>query len=283
VPPLPSSSAQAARKALADRLREICKDAGLNGQELAARAGWHASKSSRIVNAVTPPSEDDIHIWCRVCDAEDQAADLISAGRAADSMYAQWRRLHKTGMRRVHESTIPTYERTRQFRVYASNVIPGMLQTPAYATEILSAITEFQGTPDDVPEAVAARTTRSQAIRRGDHRFALLIEESVLRYFVGGEHVMSAQLGYLLEAMALPSVALGVIPFRATRRPMWPLEAFYMFDDEQVAVETLSALVTITSPSEIAVYAKAFAALAEMAAYGSSARKLITAAIDALA
>ncbi|WP_324616234.1 helix-turn-helix transcriptional regulator [Streptomyces sp. ERV7] len=52
----PSSSAQAAREGVAARLRELRMDAGLTGRDLAVLAGWHASKSSRIEKAKTPPS-----------------------------------------------------------------------------------------------------------------------------------------------------------------------------------------------------------------------------------
>lgn len=49
---------------------------------------------------------------------------------------------------------MPLYERTRLFRVYCSNVVPGLVQTPGYASALMSSITRFQGMPDDVPEAV---------------------------------------------------------------------------------------------------------------------------------
>jgi transcriptional regulator with XRE-family HTH domain len=277
----PSSSVQAARKAVADRLRDIRKDAGLTGREMAFRCDWHPAKSSRIENAKTPPSDADIRAWCRVCGAEDQTADLIAASRTADSMYIEWRRLHKAGIRGYQESSIPLYERTRQFRVYCSNVVPGLLQTPEYATALLSAISEFQGTPNDAAEAAAARLARSHVIREGDHRFALLVEEAILRYRIGSPEVMAGQLGYLLSVMSLPSVSFGVIPFTATRR-MWTLETFMIFDDSRVEVETLSAAVTITSPGEIGVYVKAFGELADQAVYGAPARTLVTAAIEGL-
>jgi len=93
---------------------------------------------------------------------------------------------------------------------------------------------------------------------------------------------MAAQLGHLLSAIALPSVSLGVIPFSASERQMWTLEAFTVFDDARVHVELLSAQVTVTAPSEITLYARAFDKLAEMAVYEMQARSLITAAIDAL-
>ncbi|MDQ0943176.1 transcriptional regulator with XRE-family HTH domain [Streptomyces sp. V1I1] len=57
-----SSSVQSARAALAERLREVRLDAGITKRELAARCGWHESKSSRIESAKTPPSDADIRL-----------------------------------------------------------------------------------------------------------------------------------------------------------------------------------------------------------------------------
>jgi transcriptional regulator with XRE-family HTH domain len=278
----PSSSVQRARQQLAERLRDIRLDAGLTARALSAAAGWHEAKTSRIESAKQAPSEADIQAWCRVSGAVREVPDLIAASRAADSMYVEWRRLNQAGMRRAQEIRRPLYERTRLFHAYCSSVIPGFLQTPAYVDALLSAITAFRGTPDDVEEAVAARMGRNRILHSGNHRFALLIEEAVLRYRIGGAEVMAAQLGYLLEAMELPSASLGVIPFAACGRPMWPVESFTVFDNERVHVELLSAQVTVTAPSEITLYVRAFEKLAELAVYGTQARALITAAVDAL-
>lgn len=215
------------------------------------------------------------------CGAEELADDLIAASRHADSMYVQWKRLQRTGLRRLQESGVPLYEQTRQFHIYCSNVIPGIFQTPGYASALLTSIARFRGTPDDVSDAVKARMHRSHVIREGDHRFAVLIEESVLRYRIGNAEVMAAQLGHLLSVMALPSVSLGIIPFTASRQA-WPLETFTIFDLRRVHVETLAAAIKETQPSDVALYLKAFGNLKEVAAYGADARSLITAAIDAV-
>ena len=114
-----SSTAQQARQDIADRLREIRLDAGLTARAVAAAAGWHESKCSRIEHARTPPSDDDIRAWCRACGASDQAADLIAASRAAESTWTQWRRLERPGMRRAQEAVAPLWERTRRFRIYS--------------------------------------------------------------------------------------------------------------------------------------------------------------------
>ncbi|MER7818193.1 helix-turn-helix transcriptional regulator [Streptomyces sp. NPDC096153] len=281
MPSSPSSSVQEARRNLANRLREIRLDAGLTGRELAARCDWYPSKASRIENAVTPPSDEDIRAWCHACGVDGMAPDLIAASRSADSMYVEWRRVQRTGLRRLQESYVPLFERTRTFRIYCSNVVPGLLQTEAYATALLSAITDFRGTLNDVEAAVRARRARSRVLYEGDHRFAVLVEETVLRHRVGDEETMAGQLGHILSMMSLPAVSLGVIPFSASRR-MWMVETFSAYDEAQVQVELLTAAVNVTAPGEVGQYLKAFGALADVAVYGAEARALITAAIDAL-
>lgn len=197
-------------------------------------------------------------------------------------MYAEWR-LNLAGLRRLQERRVPLYERTRLMRVYCSNVVPGLLQTPQYASALLSAITAFQDIPDDVADAVTARMKRNQVLYQPGHRFAIVIEESVLRYQIGDADVMAEQLDHLREAMTLPSVSLGVIPFTAGPRPMWTLEAFTCFDDQRAHVELLAAQITVTVPREVRLYLHAFAHLSALAVTGDQARALITAAMNAAA
>ncbi|MEU2800941.1 helix-turn-helix transcriptional regulator [Streptomyces sp. NPDC007117] len=277
----PSSSAQSAREALAVRLTHLRKDAGLTGKDLSARCGWHPAKTTRIQKGAAAPSDADIRTWCAACDADDQADDLIATARAVDSMYMEWRRLHQGGMRQVQEDWYALHEQTRHCRVYLSNVPPGFLQTPAFATALMNQITAFQGTPNDVAEAVAARVARSRFLYEGGHRYVVLLEESVLRFRTADPEAMRGQLRHLLTVMPLASLSLGIIPFTA-QRTVWPLEAFYVHDDTMAVVETLTAEIKVTQPRELADYMKAFAGLAEMAVYGDAARVLIRAAIDAL-
>ncbi|WP_049580118.1 helix-turn-helix domain-containing protein [Streptomyces sp. SBT349] len=277
----PSSRAREARLILAGRLRDLRLDAEITARELAARCGWSEAKSSRIEHAKTPPSDADIRAWCAACGAEDEAAELIAANRRVDEMYVRWKRLHGHGMRRAQEDVLPLYERTRHLRVYVSNVVPGVLQTEQYASALLSTIARFQGTPDDAPHAAASRVERSRVLYRGHHTFAFLLEEAVLRYRIGDAETMADQLGHLLSVAALPNVSLGVIPFSAPRL-VWPLEAFYLFDDQRVSSELLTAAVNVSAPGEIRVYARAFARLAEMAVHGAAARRLITESLSSL-
>ncbi|WP_024756052.1 helix-turn-helix domain-containing protein [Streptomyces exfoliatus] len=278
----PSSSVAEARKALARRLADIRKDAGLSGEELSVRCGWGASKTSRIQSAARPASEADIRTWCRVCGAEDQVADLIASSRAVESMWTEWQQLERTGLRAAQESVAPLYERTRLFRVYASRTLPGMVQTREYTAAVLRAIQRDRGVVvDDVEQAVQARVERQRALLSGRHEFGLLIEEYVLRAAVCDAEAMASQLDRLISVSARPYVSLGVIPMGAGRSSL-PAEDFYMFDEAEVAVELTSGYLRITQPGEIDAYNRAFAQLAAMAVRGAEARALVLSAIDSL-
>jgi hypothetical protein len=277
----PSSSVQRARQEVAARLRDLRLDAGLTARALSRAAEWHEAKTSRIENARQALTDDDIRAWCRVCGADQQAPDLIAMSRAADSMYTEWRRRNLTGLRRDQEARVPLYEGTRLMRVYTSTVMPGLCQTQQYAAALLSAITTFQHTPDDVAEAVAARMRRNQLLHAPGHRFALVAEEAVLRYRVGNAAIMAEQLDHLLKVIELPSVWFGVIPFTVEPRPVWTLETFTCFDEDRAHVELLAAQVTVTVPREIRLYLNAFDELAALAVSGDEARGLIVAAMRA--
>ncbi|WEV28651.1 helix-turn-helix transcriptional regulator [Streptomyces sp. 71268] len=277
----PLSSAEAARQSVAKRLRNLRKDAGLTTQGLADLCGWNKSKTSRIENVRTTPSDADIRAWCMACNARELAADLVAASRDAESMYVQWRGQQRTGMRRLVDVSRPLYQSTSLFRIYCSNVMPGLLQAESYAQQLLSDIADFRQVPNDSAAAAAARFDRAQIIRDGLHRVVLLVEESVLRRRDADDAAMAGQLGYLLTAMSYPAVSLGIIP-QSARRTMWGVEQFSIFDDKRVHVELMAGKVTLTSPGDVDVYLRAFEQMRQMAVYGPEARLLINAAIDSL-
>jgi hypothetical protein len=72
-----------------------------------------------------------------------------------------------------------------------------------------------------------------------------------------------------------------VIPFRA-RLPVAPLHGFWIYDDTLVRAETFAAELTLVQPQELLLYSKIFHRLAGAAAYGASARSLVTRALDRL-
>ncbi|MER7703838.1 helix-turn-helix transcriptional regulator [Kitasatospora sp. NPDC097605] len=277
----PSSAAQAARQALADRLRDLRRDAGLTGRELSARCGWHPAKTSRIQKAESTPSDDDIRAWCTACGTEDHIPVLIAASRSVASMYVEWKRLQRAGLQQLQETYTRSYRASRLLRLYSSDVVPGMLQTPGYAATILSRFADTAGSPDELERAVAQRMRSARPMREGNHRIVCLVEESVLRYRIAERSVMVEQLARLLAAKALPRVSLGIIPFTA-QRTIWPVETFHVIDDRMIEVELVTARVQVTNPPEVGEYLETFTELQGLAVYGREADALIASAIDAL-
>ena len=271
----PHSGAQAARDRIALSLRDLRLDTGITAQELSLRCQWSAAKTSRMEHAKIPPSDSDIRAWCAACGRPGEAPALIAANRQADQLYVEWRRRQVSGLRHIQETALTLSEQTEVERVYCSNVMPGFFQTAGYTRALFETFVRFEDIPDDIDDAVASRRKRARLLHEGGHRFVVLLEETVLRYRVGGRDTMAEQLDHLLAVASLPSVALGVIPFTADRGAMWPLEAFYLYDRSRVSVETLSAEINVSSPQEIRLYERAFAELSGMAVYGSAARHLI--------
>ncbi|MFG2717112.1 DUF5753 domain-containing protein [Streptomyces sp. NPDC048416] len=274
----PLSTAEEAHKAVADRLTAMMEDADLSGARLAALCGWDRSKTHRIINRKTIPKPADIRAWCTACGRADEAEALIATTRTAKTLYVQWTQYLKGGLGAAQRSGI--YQETRVFRVYSCGVLPGMLQTEAYAQGILRTIRRFRGLPDDVDDAVQARLERSAATLRGG-QVSVLIEESALYIPMTDPPQHAAQLEHFISLIGRSNLAFGIIP-QMSRRPVWPLESFYAFDDREVQVETLTAMVRVTNATEIDVYLSAFAQLGRAAVYGSKAKALIRRAVDAV-
>lgn len=176
----------------------------------------------------------------------------------------------------------PLWETTRRFRIYSPWLVPGPVQEASYIRSMLLSVKDRRGLVDDVDEATAVRVEKQHVLYEGDHRFALLLEENVLYHRIGGPEVLRAQLRHLEAVSRLPSLSLGIIPFRVDRFPLRPVEMFFMFDDAQVNVELVSGWLRITAPSELAMYADTFTRLTSMAVRGDDARALISEALAAL-
>lgn len=277
----PASPAQQAREALGVRLREIRKEAGLTGRALAISVGCHFTKISRIENGGQAPSEDDIKAWCLACDAGGQISDLIATARTIESMYVEWRRHTRAGMKRLMLNPVPLYEQTALFRIYEHSFIPGLFQTAEYSAAILTYFIEFLDAPNDLDAAIQARMERQRIIYSGNRRFMIALEENALRARVGSPETMAGQLDRLLATISLPRVSLGIIPQTAPRKTFAQV-GFWIYDNAMVGVETPTAKLEITQPREIRLYAGMFEHLRQSAVHGAQARALINRAITEL-
>ncbi|MFI6320404.1 helix-turn-helix domain-containing protein [Nonomuraea sp. NPDC050556] len=275
------SSAQQARRAFGNRLREIRLDAGLSGRELAAAIGIHFTKVSRAEHGNQVPTDGELRAWCEVCGVADQAASLITQARAADSLYREWRKQARAGLRRLQEDIGPLYERTLLFRVHEHWSIPGLLQTARYSLESMAYWAQLLDLPDDREAATEARLARQRVLQDGKHRFTFLLAEQALRTRVGSVEIMAEQLDHVLAAMSLPNVWIGIIPAGAGLGAHTQT-AFWIFDDQLVKVETLTAALDIIRAEEIQIYLAVFEQMRRAAEFEEGARRLIIRARDEL-
>ncbi|OLB79963.1 MAG: hypothetical protein AUI14_08630 [Actinobacteria bacterium 13_2_20CM_2_71_6] len=272
-----ATTADQARVALGVRLRDIRRDAGLSGTQLANVSGWPPSKVSKIEHGRQTPTEADLSAWCDVCRAADQLPDLVAAVRSIETQYAEWRRVLRTGTRRRQEASAKAYEKARLFRIWEPAVIPGLLQTMSYATAVLATVIDFRLIPDDAEEGARARLARQRVLADDDRRFHVVIGEQALYTNVGGTDVMAEQLRHLLRLLRFPQLRLGIVlrdsPYRV------PLhDGFWILDEALVQFDTYTAELSLIRPDEIGIYARAFERLAALAVYGPEVRKVISAA-----
>lgn len=267
-----------AKTELGKQLRELRLNAGLTGTELARRAGWDQSKTSKIEHGKTTPTDADIRAWCLHTGAQNHVPDLIATLRNIESAYLEWRRVLGTGTKRRQQASVKLEADTELMRWFEPFLIPGLLQTAEYAEEILRNVIGFYQITDDLDEGVSKRLERQQILYRRKHRFHFLLAEQALKTTVGNDDIMTGQLDRLLAVAGMPRVTLGIVP--AETRYRVPISNFIMFDDRLVMVENVTAELRITQPRELALYGRAFNALSRQSVTGNQARDLIGKALD---
>ncbi|GHF16946.1 helix-turn-helix domain-containing protein [Streptomyces morookaense] len=125
----------------------------------------------------------------------------------------------------VHAKRFPPKDAFRRFRDYEAKAtaihkyqahgVPGLLQTEAYAREIIREALPWC-TADQIEEKVAARIARQHVFARSEPPLLwAVLDEAVIRRSVGGPAVMRAQLAQLLEAAGKANIELQVLPFEA--------------------------------------------------------------------
>lgn len=265
------------RHDLGKRLRSLRLRAGLTGVQLAERLDCHSSKVSRIEHGNAIPSPADVRAWCMATGHDDEVEDLAAQAASVEVAYSTWRSTQRAGgLLRLQEEVTDLFERTRRWRAYEPRLLPGILQTTAYASAVLEVARRRLDRPDDVAGAAAAR----YALRRvldGPATFAYVIEEHVLREPIAGPEVMREQAEQLIADSHRANVSLGVIPMG--RRERHAVENFTIHDEDLVRVQLMAGRWTATAPGDVAEYVGVFETLSQMAVYGNEARALIDDAI----
>jgi len=183
----------------ASEMVRLRNQAGLSQPALARRLNYSASQVTKIETCQRIPKQD---LAARL----DEVLD-------ADGLFSRLQPL-------VERSSVLPWFRdlfdvegtATQVRTYESYLVPGLLQTEAYARAAVEAARPMLSA-EDVEQAVAIRMTRQEALdRRDGPRLWVVIDESVLHREVGSPTVMRKQCEHLLRMHQHPGVVVQVIP-----------------------------------------------------------------------
>jgi transcriptional regulator with XRE-family HTH domain len=274
------SDYQQAREALGARFRQLRKDAGLTGKQVADRLGWSQPKVSRIERGQRTPSEEDLQAFAQLVGATVEITDeLLTRVRTVHSVHAAWRRQLAGGAAVGQHDILELEASVRLVRAFEPAVIPGMLETDDYARKLFDDVVALYGIPNDVDEAVRMRLRRQQLIHDPGKRFEFIIGETALRFQFSPPAVMRAQLDLVRALSNLETVELFILPSDA-KLPFLPFHGFWIFDDDLVSVETVHTRVEARDPREVALYLRVFDQLKAAALGQEAARALLTRVIE---
>jgi transcriptional regulator with XRE-family HTH domain len=201
------ATAQSPLRVFGAMLRHYRTAAGLTPEELGARIYLSASQIRKVEDGTRTPTEALV----QACEALPELDTHGALTTLRDILKDHLRHRAYPGWFQAwpdHESN------ARRLRNFELVIVPGLLQTEAYARAILS--TRVGATEEDLDEFVAARLERQQILDR-EHPPELwaLLDEAALRRPVGGYEVMAEQLGSLAGAAKQPHIVVQVIPLAA--------------------------------------------------------------------
>ncbi|MBB5121936.1 XRE family transcriptional regulator [Streptomyces eurocidicus] len=207
------------RRKLGAELRRQRELAGLTSLEAARAVGWHQSKVSRIETGSSGVKSTDVALLLDaygVTDTELRAllGALCGAGSAdAEGARRGWWYAYRNLLPPAYLDFISLESEASRLRTLETTVVPGLLQTPAYARAVTRAALH-DPPAEQVEELVRVRMARQSVLRgRQPLELCAVLDEAVLRHEVGGRKVMAGQLRHLVETGAQRHVRLHVLPF----------------------------------------------------------------------
>jgi transcriptional regulator with XRE-family HTH domain len=263
----------AERLTFGERLYRLRKDAGLTGDQLAALLGWGATartKVSKIENGRQTPSTEEVQAWALAVGHPEAAEELLDLLADMKIVHTRWQaRLKKGGQAAIQEDFDARTRAAQRFRNAELVLIPGLLQTSAYARAVKTqGAALYPETVGDVDAAVQALMRRQDVLYDSSKTFEFLITEAALRLIPCPPQVMLGQLDRLLS-LGMDNVTLGIIPFGELQ--LAPVNSFYLLDDD-LTVETWAGK---TEGEPAALYHRIFDALMIEAVTGAEGRQLI--------
>ncbi|MFI1176534.1 helix-turn-helix domain-containing protein [Streptomyces melanogenes] len=205
----PDSSPQAAFGA---RLRRSREAHGWRQDDLAERTGYSSTHVSAVETGRKVPT-------LRFARSADIAFGIVGTG---DTFEREWREIRHGSLLAGFPEYVGHESRAAEIRLYEVGVIPGLLQTPEYASVLAgSAVKRGAITPEQADERVTLVAERQAALARTPPPLVFVVlDESCIRRPIGEPTVMAAQLDRLIEFAASPTSVLQIAPFdMGERRP----------------------------------------------------------------
>lgn len=253
-------------------LLAIREKAGYDGIGLANRLGWDQSKVSRIEGGKQAVDEVDLISWLTSCDVKyPRLRQLVDDNREATK--DTWALSHTPTAGR---GLVAEERAAKTITHYACVLVPGLLQTRAYAKVTISHWHEDETT---IQQAVDARLAR-QEVLRGERapRAVFYIEEQVLLRIASDATAGEEQLLHLMFMADWKKVSIRILPTTAGVHSAGQ-GAFTFFerrDGMSVArIDTRATALVMENDDHIAAYRETIRELDALAMSEGLSRKYI--------
>lgn len=256
------SSPTVSRLQLGRELRRLREAAGVSRERAAAELECSTSKMSKIETGKATIRAAEVRVLLERYGVEDRDAVLRLARDA----------------RRRSSYRVPDWAKTylgleaeaAELRIYEPELVPGLLQTSAYASVVIQAANPARD-PREVERMVAARVERQERLRSEDAPLLwAILNEAVIRRTVGGREIMGRQLEYLASLAEDPNITIQVLPFRTGAHPAMGSSFVHLKladppDAEMIYLENMASADYHDRPPQVAAYFTAFGMLAAAA------------------
>lgn len=264
--PLPTSPV-IRRVRLGAELRQLRRREALTLEQVCDRLGWAStSKLSRIELGQSRPDLADVLDLLDVYQVPSPDRDaLIVIARDAATSRGWWKTLGEMSER---QRTYAELEAGAAHIVeYQPAVVPGLLQTPAYA-RLRVAAGALLAPAVDVEVEVRARALRQEVLRRADPpRYTAVLAEAVCDPGDLPVEVWREQLRHLVAVTGLAHVTVRLLPRGAAGGGLHPLTPYscYAFPDpadpRTVMLEALTTDVRLATVLDVDRYERMTEAL----------------------
>lgn len=206
-------SATVRNRRLAAELRRLREAVDLTGDDVAERLGWSASKVSRLENARQAPRFADVRRLLDLYGVDGTHRDQLLQ-LARDAVRRGWWEAFSDALPEQYASYINLEIEAAEIWQWETQVVPGLLQTEAYA----HAVEEWSHSIEVVPPSrvnarVGARLARQKILTRDPPlQLSIVLDEAVLLRCYGDANVMRGQLDHLNVLAELSNVKLQVLP-----------------------------------------------------------------------